>query len=155
MSRSLEHQLEVSRLETLYEQSSSAVLANFLCGLGVFAILPKGPFIATWAVLLITTLLARGWLYRRFRRAPTEHLDPARWFRLYGCAIAVTGSLWGAVGAYAAHAPTLGDAFFTVAVLVGLVGGSVATCAVSPAIFLAFTAPTLLPPSIALMLMGD
>ncbi|MEM1179239.1 MAG: ATP-binding protein [Acidobacteriota bacterium] len=155
MSKSLEQQLEVQRVQTLYEQSSSAVAANLLCALGVYFVLPKTALSAGWLTLLIATLLGRAALFRAFSRVEARSLEPKRWFTRYGAAIAWTGTLWGVIGVHAIHTPPLGLAFFTIAVLVGLVGGSVATCAVSPAIFLAFTTPTLVPPSVALIFSGD
>ncbi len=153
---SFEHQLEVKRVQTLYRQTNSALAANGITG-SVFAWVVgqhgHWSLAAPWLAVLFLVLAGRYISLRAFRLADRRHLAPGAWFRRYGIGIALTGLLWGAAGSFAVGNPSLNLTPFTIAVLAGMVGGSVATCAVSPPIFLTFTIPTLLP--VVLTLLGS
>ena len=150
----LEQKLEQERVAALFEQSGSVVVANLGTGsLYTFVLANQGFGRAAWLWLaaLAVVVASRVVLYRRFEAVPLDDRVPALWIRRYGLAIFVTGCLWGLIGSLAITDGTIIASFVTIAVLAGMVGGSVATCAVSLRVFLLFTIPTLGPPSVALM----
>ncbi|MEM7355013.1 MAG: ATP-binding protein, partial [Acidobacteriota bacterium] len=155
MQESIERQLEIKRVETLYEQSYPALAANFFTAVLFCLVLGWNGYLAMavpWMALMLAILAVRYRALRSFQAAEQAAPSPAYWFRRYGIGITVTGGLWGCIGAYSILTPSPTLVFFAVAILVGMVGGSVATCAVSVPIFLAFTLPALLPASAALIL---
>jgi len=158
MREAFEKQLEVKRVETLYGQTYPALAANLLTAVVFSLVLSLNGYTtvaAYWLIVLCLVIGARYQSLRSFRVQDDSTLDPEIWFRRYGLGIGAGGCLWGFIGAYSVLVPSLAVVFFTVAVLVGMVGGSVATCAVSVPIFLTFTLPALLPVIGTLMISGE
>ena len=150
----LEQKLEQERVAALFEQSGSVVVANLGTGSLYSWVLASHGFSQTawlWLAALAVVVASRVVLYRRFAAVSIENRVPSLWIRRYGVAIFVTGCLWGLIGSLAITDGTIVASFVTIAVLAGMVGGSVATCAVSLRVFLLFSVPTLVPPSLALM----
>ncbi|GGO83137.1 hypothetical protein GCM10011348_26170 [Marinobacterium nitratireducens] len=157
MSRLDARYLRRKLLEAQHEQTPVALGGSAFVALGAggYYWWQTGQlFFPLWLLVALALLIARLVLYVRLeqRRNSVEPLDEVYWQRLYFWSVVVAALSWAAIGLYVELSLPFTEAAFIYVCLAGMVAGSVAsTASVSPLLYICFSAITLLPLSLVLL----
>jgi hypothetical protein len=153
-----EPKFEKKRLETLCRQSNVALPGNFLVAFFIALLFwqkSPSPFLIFWFLAMVSVLLTRYLIVRKFQSANKKAIEPKIWFLRYGTCLFVNGLLWGGFGVYAYETMPHLYQSITLITLAGLVAAGVATNAVSIPVYLVFSLPILLPIGIVMISSGQ
>ncbi|MFC6669371.1 diguanylate cyclase [Marinobacterium aestuariivivens] len=157
MSRLDARYLRRRLLEAQHEQTPVALAGTAfvaLCAGGYYWWRTEDAFFPVWLLAAGLIVLFRLGLYLRLeaQRARADLPDVARWQQLYSVSVVMAAISWAAIGLYVELTLPFSEAAFIYVCLAGMVAGSVAsTASVSPSLYLLFSAITLLPLSILLL----
>jgi diguanylate cyclase (GGDEF)-like protein len=147
-------------LEAQHEQTPVALCGGAFvsaCAGGYYWWLTEQAFYLYWMLVAALVILSRLALYLCFaawRRSQNgKALESAHWRHLHVAGFVAAALTWAAIGLYVEYSLSFADAAFIYVCLAGMVAGSVvSTASVSPRMFLIFSAITLLPLSLVLLI---
>ncbi|UTW13923.1 GGDEF domain-containing protein [Marinobacterium rhizophilum] len=147
-------------LEAQHEQTPVALCGGAFvsaCAGGYYWWLTQQRFYLYWMLVAALVILSRLALYLCFaawrRRQNGKAVESASWRHLHVAGFVAAALTWAIVGLYVEYSLPFADAAFIYVCLAGMVAGSVvSTASVSPRMFLIFSAITLLPLSLVLLI---
>ncbi|ANG62140.1 hypothetical protein A8C75_06290 [Marinobacterium aestuarii] len=147
-------------LEAQHEQTPVALCGGAFvsaCAGGYYWWLTQQAFYVYWLLVTALVILSRLSLYLCFaawRRSQNgKALESANWRHLHVAGFVAAALSWATIGLYVEYSQPFADAAFIYVCLAGMVAGSVvSTASVSPRMFLIFSAITLLPVALVLLI---
>ena len=157
-SQDLELRVELEQARLLVKQLPVLIMTGtllpFLMVIALGRELPLRILGAWMAPLLFIAILRVFWL-RELRRHPLDERLLGRFlYKMFFTAL-ITGAVWGALGIFLYSTSNLPTQLLLLVVITGLVAGAVSSLGSNMAIFLAFSAPMLLPHIAALLMFRD
>ncbi|MCP8688006.1 GGDEF domain-containing protein [Marinobacterium sedimentorum] len=147
-------------LEAQHEQTPVALCGGAFvsaCAGGYYWWLTQQAFYVYWLLAAALVILSRLSLYLCFaawrRDQNGKALESASWRHLHVAGFVAAALSWAIIGLYVEYSLPFADAAFIYVCLAGMVAGSVvSTASVSPRMFLIFSAITLLPVALVLLM---
>jgi diguanylate cyclase (GGDEF)-like protein len=147
-------------LEAQHEQTPVALCGGAFvsaCAGGYYWWLTQQAFYVYWLLVVALVILSRLSLYLCFaawrRDQNGKALESASWRHLHVAGLVAAALSWATIGLYVEYSLPFADSAFIYVCLAGMVAGSVvSTASVSPRMFLIFSAITLLPVALVLLM---
>jgi diguanylate cyclase (GGDEF)-like protein/PAS domain S-box-containing protein len=152
--RVFESALQGQQLELVYAQAPVALMAAFavslLVSIGLWSVVEHS-LILVWTGAQFLQTVVRLVLVFLYRTAGTAEKEDRRWSLLFIAGALVSGIIWGCVGLFLDVSWPVEYQVLTIMCLAGILAGAISTYAVVMSIYVAFMVPTILIPSLSML----
>lgn len=154
-----QQKLDYQLLDSLVKQTPLVVAGHVTVAainIGLFWNKVSLAFVLGWAAFVLVTVVSR-WAMKIHYQRQGQLRSPGYWRRLFAVSSLMLGLVWCVWGLYVGSAIEFGGVGLSILVITaaGLVSGAVASTSSSLISYVLFTVPTLLPLSVAMLLLDE